>query len=77
MIYGLFSMLMLFMTDYLHISASVAGLIITLTRILTPSTIRMGQIVDKTNTKWKMPPVHAFYPHTRSDICADVRAVQV
>ncbi|HHT84117.1 MAG TPA: hypothetical protein GXZ92_06655 [Clostridiales bacterium] len=64
MIYGLFSMLMLFMTDYLHISASVAGLIITLTRIFDAvNDPIMGQIVDKTNTKWgKCRPYMLFTP---------------
>lgn len=53
MIYGLFSMLMLFMTDYLYLAPSVAGLIITLTRIFDAvNDPIMGQVVDKTKTKW-------------------------
>lgn len=53
MIYGLFGMLMLFMTDYLYIAPSVAGLIISLTRVFDAiNDPIMGQIVDKTKTRW-------------------------
>lgn len=64
MIYGLFGMLMLFMTDYLYITPVVAGLIITLTRIFDAiNDPIMGQIVDRTNTKWgKCRPYMLFTP---------------
>lgn len=64
MIYGLFSMLMLYMTDYLYINAAVAGLIITLTRIFDAlNDPIMGQIVDKTKSRWgKCRPYMLFTP---------------
>lgn len=63
-VYGLFGMLMLFMTDYLGIDAKVAGLIIALTRIFDAiNDPIMGQIVDKTKTKWgKCRPYMLFTP---------------
>ncbi len=64
MIYGLFGFLMLFMTDYLYIDAAVAGLVIALTRIYDAiNDPIMGQIVDKTKTKWgKCRPYMLFTP---------------
>ncbi|HQC54305.1 MAG TPA: glycoside-pentoside-hexuronide (GPH):cation symporter [Clostridia bacterium] len=65
MIYGLFGfLLMLFMTDYLYINAAVAGLMISLTRIYDAiNDPIMGQIVDKTKTKWgKCRPYMLFTP---------------
>lgn len=64
MIYGLFGMLMLYMTDYLHIRSAIAGLIIALTRIFDAiNDPIMGQIVDKTKTKWgKCRPYMLFTP---------------
>lgn len=64
MIYGLFGMLMLFMTDYLYIDAAVAGLIIALTRVFDAiNDPIMGQIVDKTKSKWgKCRPYMLFTP---------------
>ncbi len=64
MIYGLFSMLMLFMTDYLYIAPAIAGLIITLTRIFDAlNDPIMGQIVDITHSKWgKCRPYMLFTP---------------
>ncbi|NLT18710.1 MAG: hypothetical protein GXY10_04855 [Clostridiales bacterium] len=64
MIYGLFSMLLLFMTDYLGITPAIAGLIITLTRIFDAiNDPIMGQIVDRTKTKWgKCRPYMLFTP---------------
>lgn len=63
-VYGLFGMLLLYMTDYLGISPAVAGLIISLTRIFDAvNDPIMGQIVDKTNTKWgKCRPYMLFTP---------------
>ncbi|NLL56000.1 MAG: MFS transporter [Clostridiales bacterium] len=64
MIYGLFSMLMLYMTDYLGIDAAIAGLIITLTRIFDAiNDPIMGQIVDRTKSRWgKCRPYMLFTP---------------
>jgi len=64
MIYGLFNMLMLFMTDYLVIPSAVAGLIISIARIydglIDPY---IGTIVDKTKSKWgKCRPYMLFTP---------------
>jgi len=63
-VYGLFGMLLLYMTDYLHISPAIAGLIIALTRIFDAvNDPIMGQIVDKTKTKWgKCRPFMLFTP---------------
>lgn len=64
MIYGLFSMLMLFMTDYLYINSAIAGLIIALARVFDAMNDPiMGQLVDKTKTKWgKCRPYMLFTP---------------
>jgi GPH family glycoside/pentoside/hexuronide:cation symporter/probable glucitol transport protein GutA len=63
-VYGLFGMLLLYMTDYLGISPAIAGMIISLTRIFDAiNDPIMGQIVDKTNTKWgKCRPYMLFTP---------------
>lgn len=63
-IYGLFSMLLLFMTDYLGIAPAIAGLIITLTRIFDAiNDPIMGQLVDRTKTRWgKCRPYMLFTP---------------
>lgn len=53
LIYGLFNMLLFFMTDYLYIVPSIAGIIIGVARIydalIDPF---IGIIVDKTKSKW-------------------------
>ena len=47
------SFLLLFMTDYLFISPFIAGLILMITRIFEAANDPiMGQILDKTKTKW-------------------------
>lgn len=71
MIYGLFGMLMLFMTDYLGIDAAIAGLIITLTRIFDAiNDPIMGQIVDKTKSKWGKCRPYMLYTPIPVALCA-------
>ncbi|MGI6701604.1 MAG: MFS transporter [Christensenellales bacterium] len=65
MIYGIITTyLLMFMTDYLHILSSVAGVIIGAARVFDAiNDPIMGQIVDKTKTKWgKCRPYMLFTP---------------
>lgn len=65
MIYALFTQyLMMYMTDYIGILPSIAGIIIGITRIFDAANDPiMGQILDKTNTRWgKCRPYMLFTP---------------
>lgn len=65
MIYALFTVyLMLYMTDYLNIEAGIVGIILFIARIFDAvNDPIMGQILDKTNTKWgKCRPYMLFTP---------------
>lgn len=65
MIYALYTtFLMIFMTDYLYIAGATAGIILGASRIFDAiNDPIMGQILDKTNTKWgKCRPYMLFTP---------------
>ena len=65
MVYALFcSYLLMYFTDYLHISTAVAGIILLIARIFDAiNDPFMGLIIDRTNTKWgKCKPYMLFTP---------------